>query len=155
MLSYTKSLTGSQSIARLHDKATASGLRVLLVDERGTSSTCPAGGTPVPKPKGRRFSCPTCGYTAHRDVVGATNIAARGGGSTTNQPLVVMHRRAGRHLPGAGLSRRDPRRVRHRLHRMERDEGSLARRGPPQQGESLAHTHGEDQPTKPNGANVA
>ena len=142
-----------QSMARLRDKAVAAGIRVVLVDERGTSSTCPAGGNPVPKPKGRRFSCPTCGYTGHRDVVGATNIAARGGGPPTSTPLVTTHRRAGRHLPGAGLSRRDPRRTRHRLRRTEHDEGSWPAAARPQPGESLAKS--EDQPTKPNRANVA
>jgi putative transposase len=145
-----------QSIARLCDKGTAAGIRSVLVDERGTSSTCPAGGTPVPKPKGRRFSCPTCGYTGHRDVVGAANIAARGGGSPTSTPLVITHRRAGRHLPGAGLSRRDPRRTRHRLRRTEDDEGSWPAAARPQPGESLAQTNGEDQPpSSPKRANVA
>jgi putative transposase len=144
-----------QSISRLRDKATAAGIGVVLVDERGTSSTCPVGGNRVPKPKGRRFSCPACGYTGHRDVVGAANIAARGGGSPTSTPLVVTHRRAGRHLPGAGLSRRDPRRTRHRLRRTEHDEGSWPAAARPDNGESLAQTHGEDQTTNPNRANVA
>ena len=40
----------------LHDKAETAGIIVRLVDERGTSSTCPACGKRTPKP-GR--SCPT------------------------------------------------------------------------------------------------
>ena len=66
----------------LTDKAELAGIEVVLVDERGTSSTCPRCGRRVPKPKGRNFSCPHCGLTGHRDLVGAANIAAKGGGPT-------------------------------------------------------------------------
>ncbi|RZU73777.1 IS605 OrfB family transposase [Micromonospora kangleipakensis] len=100
----------------LTDKATLAGITVRLVDERGTSSTCPACRGRVPKPRGRTLSCPHCAFSGHRDLVAAASIATRvpGGGSTTPAavvlPQVVTHRRAGRHLPGAGRSRRDPRR---------------------------------------------
>jgi IS605 OrfB family transposase len=80
----------------LQDKATRAGIVVRLVDERGTSSTCPACRRRVPKPQGRRFRCPHCKLQGHRDLVGAQNIAAIGGGSTsTSSPLLVEHRRAG------------------------------------------------------------
>lgn len=144
-----------QSLSRLTDKAVVAGLRVVLVDERGTSSTCPQCRARVPKPAGRRFTCPACGHTGHRDVVGARNIAARGGGSLTSPPLVITHRRAGRHLPGTGQSRRDPRRTRHRLRPARCDEGP----GPPRPArkprESLATKRGEDQPTARKRASVA
>ncbi|MDZ5443300.1 transposase [Micromonospora sp. 4G57] len=101
----------------LTDKATLAGITVRLVDERGTSSTCPACHRRVPKPRGRTLSCPHCRFSGHRDLVAAASIATRtpGGGPTTTLaavvlPEVVTHRRAGRHLPGAGRSRRDPRR---------------------------------------------
>ncbi len=100
----------------LTDKATLAGITVRLVDERGTSSTCPACRRRVPKPRGRTLSCADCAFSGHRDLVAAASIATRvpGGGSTTVAavvlPEVVEHRRAGRHLPGAGRSRRDPRR---------------------------------------------
>ncbi|WP_446215279.1 zinc ribbon domain-containing protein [Micromonospora sp. IBHARD004] len=100
----------------LADKAALAGITVRLVDERGTSSTCPACRRRVPKPRGRTLSCPHCAFSGHRDLVAAASIAARvpGSGSTTLAavvlPEVVTHRRAGRHLPGAGRSRRDPRR---------------------------------------------
>jgi len=45
----------------LSDKATRAGITVVLVDERGTSSTCPRCQRRVPKPRGRAFTCPACG----------------------------------------------------------------------------------------------
>jgi len=133
-----------QSITRPQDKAITAGIQVRLVDERGTSSTCPDCHSRVAKPKGRLFVCPACGYTGHRDVVGATNIAARGGGDTASNQLVITHRRAGRHLPGTGLSRRDPRRIRHQIHRTEHGLGSWPAAARLQSEESLA-TQREDQ----------
>ena len=64
----------------LHDKAEQAEIVVRLVDERGTSSTCPACRQRVPKPSGRRFCCPHCRFQGHRDLVGAANIAAKVGG---------------------------------------------------------------------------
>jgi IS605 OrfB family transposase len=87
----------------LSDKAELAGIKVVLVNERGTSSTCPECHRAVPKPRGRLFSCPHCGHRCHRDLVGARNIAARGGGST-RAPARVTHRRAGR--PPARRDRR-------------------------------------------------
>ena len=110
-------------LAAVRDKAQLAGITVHLVDERGTSSTCPACRARVPKPRGRVFACPHpgCGFSGHRDLVGAANIATRapgrtpagavGGCVTAGTPSVTTHRRAGRHLPGAGRSRRDPRRT--------------------------------------------
>ncbi|MEU2616216.1 transposase, partial [Micromonospora sp. NPDC007271] len=126
----------------LQDKATLAGITVDPVNERGTSSTCPACRRRVPKPRGRTLSCPHCRYSGHRDLVAAAIIATRtpGGGPTTPTavvlPEVVTHRRAGRHLPGAGQSRRDPRRP------PQTARGSVGPRrpAPPQGGESLANT---------------
>jgi IS605 OrfB family transposase len=105
-----------RAIAMLRDKAEAAGITVVLVNERGTSSTCPACARRVPKPPGRVFTCPRCGLTGHRDLVAAAIIAVRasGGGTTTTKPAAVPvrveHRRAGTHLPGVHPARRDPRR---------------------------------------------
>ncbi len=124
----------------LVDKATLAGITVRLVDERGTSSTCPACHRRVPKPRGRTLSCPHCAFSGHRDLVAAASIATRvpGGGSITPAavvlPGVVTHRRAGRHLPGAGRSRRDPRRP----PRVARGSVGPRRPAPPPGGESLA-----------------
>jgi putative transposase len=106
-----------QAIAILADKATLAGITVALVDERGTSSTCPACTKRIPKPSRRTTTCPHCGYTGHRDLTAAAIIATRGPRAsgtlctgTVMVPTQTTHRRAGRHLPGAGPSRRDPRR---------------------------------------------
>jgi transposase len=103
-----------QLIAMLRDKAAASAITLELVDERGTSSTCPSCRRRVPKPAGRVFTCPHCGQQGHRDLVAAASIAARGPGGGMIPPVPsgagVTHRRAGRHLPGVNPARRDPRR---------------------------------------------
>jgi IS605 OrfB family transposase len=99
----------------LRDKAEQAGMVVRLVDERGTSSTCAACRRRVPKPKGREFHCPHCGFEGHRDLVGAANIAAKLGGGPTSTGLstLVEHRRA-----GIVPARRDRRRHLHdRRHR--------------------------------------
>ena len=82
-------------LGALRDKAQQAGIRVRLVDERGTSSTCPACRRRVPKPSGRQFHCPHCGFSGHRDLVGAHNIAAEAGGGDTSAGVsaLVEHRR--------------------------------------------------------------
>ena len=99
----------------LADKAEVAGITVTMVDERGTSSTCPACTKRVPKPAGRVFTCPHCQFHGHRDLVAAASIAARLGGGITPAivPAGVTHRRAGKHLPGVSPARRDPRRRPH------------------------------------------
>ena len=101
-------------IAVLKDKAEVAGVSLTLVDECGTSSTCPACHSRVSKPAGRVLACPACQFTGHRDLTAAASIAARlGGGITPVIPAGVTHRRAGAHLPGVAPSRRDPRRRAH------------------------------------------
>ena len=131
-------------IGCLSDKAEVAGIEVVLVDERGTSSTCPRCLRRVTKPKGRNFFCPHCFLVAHRDLVGAANIASRdprGGTPVDLFGLTITHRRAGRHLPGR--TRRDPRRVQMDLHRSRLGPwpavarpGEESQKAPP--GESLA-----------------
>lgn len=134
-----------QAVAVLVDKAERAGITVHLVDERGTSSTCPRCRRRIPKPGGRVLTCPYCDTTGHRDLCAAATIATRlpGGVDTTpgvELPRVVMHRRAGRHLPGVRRARRDPRRP------PGGATGRLASGGPPHRpgGESLDRTRGED-----------
>jgi IS605 OrfB family transposase len=135
----------------LRDKAERAGMVVRLVDERGTSSTCPACQRRVPKPKGRRFGCPHCRFQGHRDLVGARNIAAKvGGGSTSvGLPTLVEHRRA-----GVVPARRD----RRRHLNDDRRRSCLASGHPPDDPASRGCrsprvpdlANGEDQATPPN-----
>ncbi|MDY7090942.1 MAG: transposase, partial [Actinomycetota bacterium] len=118
-----------RTLRMLQDKAALAGIRVQLVDERGTSSTCPACHQKISKPRGRRMLCPHCAFAGHRDIAAAFTIATRTPGGATTTPAqpcsgVVTHRRAGRHLPGARPARRDPR------HRPPAASGSLGRRRP-------------------------
>ena len=129
------------------DKAALTGITVERVDERGTSSTCPQCRCRVPKPSGRNFSCPSCGYRGHRDLVGAHNIAAQRGGTPTSTPVLVEHRRV-----GTPTQRRDRRR-----HLMDEHRSCPASGRPAtHNGESLADPPAcEDQPTpRANSANV-
>jgi putative transposase len=145
-------------VQALRDKAEQAGIVVRLVDERGTSSTCPACHQRVPKPTGRRFHCPHCNLKGHRDLVGAHNIAAKAGGGPTRagMPTLVEHRRAGT-MP----ARRDRRRHLHDDHRWRRS--CLASGHPPHDPVSGGCrslcvpdlTLGEDQAALPTRANVA
>jgi putative transposase len=57
-------------------KAQAAGIVVTLCPEAYTSQTCPQC-QQCDKPKGRVYRCPACGFTAHRDAVGAANILSQ------------------------------------------------------------------------------
>jgi IS605 OrfB family transposase len=94
-------------IGALKDKAALAGIKVVEVDERGSSSRCPLCRNKVPKPRGRTFTCPHCGFRGRRDLVGAVNIAAPGGGVIRGNPR-IEHRRV-----GAPPTRRDRRRHRY------------------------------------------
>jgi putative transposase len=144
-------------LGALKDKAERAGIVVRLVDERGSSSTCPVCRRRVPKPKDRQFRCPHCGLEGHRDLVGAHNIAAkqRGGCIGTEFPVLVEHRRAGT-VP----ARRDRRRQLH-----DRRRGSCPAPGHPAAAtvavgcrSSVAGSSpaaGEDQTASPTRPNVA
>jgi putative transposase len=64
-------------------KAAVAGIAVSLVEEAYTTQTCPGilpDGTSCLqcyKPKGRVYRCPACGFTAHRDGVGAANLLSQ------------------------------------------------------------------------------
>jgi putative transposase len=133
-----------RSLQILQDKAALAGIRVHLVDERGTSSTCPACRKRITKPRGRVMSCQHCGFAGHRDLAAAYTIATRTpGGATTLPPVIagerVTHRRAGQHLPGVRSARRDPRRP-------KAAAGSVGRRrpAPPSVGSRSTTPVGED-----------
>jgi transposase len=66
--------------ARLKNKAEELCGRVIEIDPRHTSQQCPnCGHTDSSNRKTQaQFACVACGYTEHADIVGATNILARG-----------------------------------------------------------------------------
>ncbi len=76
-------------------KAAAEGIKVESpVDEHSTSKTCPHCGYRH-KPRGRKFRCPSCGFQAHRDVVGQINILSRfleGDVGRLPAPTEIKHR---------------------------------------------------------------
>jgi transposase len=146
-----------QAKSVLADKAVAAGICVHFVDERSSSSTCPRCLRRVAKPKGRSFACPHCGLVGHRDIVGAVNIASRmrESGELVSMPNTTTHRRAGRHLPGAGRSRRDPRRTRWEISRELREFWPAVARPEETLGSSSnPEVVFEDQPMLANTANV-
>ena len=82
--------------AYLAYKALAAGIAVHdKVSEAYTSQTCVCCGART-KPRGRVYSCSSCGFRGHRDLVGAANIRSRftsgelGGG----YPATTKYRRA-------------------------------------------------------------
>jgi IS605 OrfB family transposase len=140
----------------LRDKAERAGIAVRLVDERGSSSTCPVCQHRVPKPAGRRFRCPHCGFQGHRDLVGARNIAAKAGGGRTSTAVSVLveHRRA-----GIVPARRDRRRHQHDQRRRScpapGHPAAIAAAGCRSSSAGSSPAAGEDQTASPKRANVA
>jgi IS605 OrfB family transposase len=141
----------------LKDKAERAGIVVRLVDERGSSSTCPACHRRVPKPAGRQFRCPHCGLQGHRDLVGACNIAAKAGGGRTGTGIGVLveHRRA-----GVVPARRDRRRHLHDQRRRScpapgHPAAAAVAVGCRSSAAGWSPAAGEDQAALPNRANVA
>ena len=61
---------------RIREVAEEYGIKVELVNERGTSSKCPWCGSAEVVKRGRLLKCKACGIEAHRDVAGALNISA-------------------------------------------------------------------------------
>jgi putative transposase len=85
----------------LLDKAEQAGIQVRLVDERGSSSTCPACQRRIPKPTGRRFRCPHCGLQGASGSGGRPQHR-RQGWRRTHEHGYARARRApsGRHRAG-------------------------------------------------------
>lgn len=57
-------------------KAEAIGITITFVEEAYTSQTCPKC-LECYKPKGRLYHCPVCGFTGHRDGLGAANLLSQ------------------------------------------------------------------------------
>jgi IS605 OrfB family transposase len=71
------------------------GINARLVDERGTSSSCPTCGAAATK-NGRHLTCqnPTCHQSHHRDIAGAQNMVRKLGHAPTDIAH-TEHRRVG------------------------------------------------------------
>ncbi len=75
----------AQFLTILANKAESAGPLVVAVDARNTSRTCPPGlgGCGHVAKENRvtqaKFACTACGFTAHADHVGATNVLDRAG----------------------------------------------------------------------------
>ena len=59
----------------IQEKCKRAGLECFTGSERYTSSRCPKCGCRH-RPTGRRWICPECGFSGHRDIVGAVNMHA-------------------------------------------------------------------------------
>jgi putative transposase len=103
-------------------KAAAEGIQTELVDERYTSQTCPSCGCRH-KPRGRVYTCGQCGFSGHRDGVGAVNILS-----------VQQHGEPGRICPTGSTTYRIPYNV--RVLRSPLDTGQVAC-GQPQEAAAL------------------
>jgi len=72
--------TYRQAITRIGHKAQENRVRLVAVDPRNTSRTCPASGCGTVSKENRRgenFVCVSCSHTADSDTVGAQNVLAR------------------------------------------------------------------------------
>ncbi|MFJ3949401.1 RNA-guided endonuclease InsQ/TnpB family protein [Streptomyces libani] len=67
-------------LAVLTAKAECAGRRLIVVDPRNTSRTCPlCGHVSAQNRDGEGFQCTACGFIEHADTVGALNTAIRAG----------------------------------------------------------------------------
>ncbi|WP_440059805.1 RNA-guided endonuclease TnpB family protein [Thermogladius sp. 4427co] len=72
------------------------GVPVIIVDPRGTSTTCPVCGTKLRENGYRRLKCPKCGFEGDRDTIAILNIEKRAlekiqmGGSLTTPTAPQM-----------------------------------------------------------------
>jgi putative transposase len=65
-----------QLIQKLHYNLDKHNVKIVEISEAYTSQTCPCCGHRY-KPKGRNYICIECGFTGHRDLVGAINILSK------------------------------------------------------------------------------
>jgi putative transposase len=92
---------------KLTYKAERLGMDVALQDEHYTSRTCSACGYVRSKVKGRVFRCPKCGWTYHRDGVGAMNIRYKYRGELGSRHVVgaMAPPTSLRYYPQSGVAR--------------------------------------------------
>jgi putative transposase len=85
-------------------KAEKAGVRVIFVDPRKTSRTCPKCGhaTRANRPEQAQFRCVACGYRANADVVASMNIAGVAAGLLRHGPPDTARLGQPRQAPSVG-----------------------------------------------------
>jgi putative transposase len=78
----------------LQEKCQQVGIACFSGSERGTSSRCPRCDWKK-KPKGRNWTCRSCGFVGHRDIVGSMNMHLLAFGSRISYPTSLTYRRPG------------------------------------------------------------
>jgi putative transposase len=76
-------------ISRLQNKLTRYNVEMIKVKEYYTSKKCPSCKS-LNKPNGRNYTC-DCGYTQHRDIVGAINILNDNGGFSVTRYIKKVY----------------------------------------------------------------
>jgi putative transposase len=95
-----------RQIAFLAYKLETEGITLERQSEAYSSKTCPQCGKHN-KPNGRRYRCAKCGFSGHRDAVGATNQVSKAlhGDYGRVQPSSIKYRRAFRRSSGRSPAR--------------------------------------------------
>lgn len=83
-----------RDIDYLTHKSKLAGIMSFTGTERGTSSQCPVCGHRQ-KPRGRNWTCKACGFTGHRDLVGAANMHPIAYGDKIEFPITITYLRPG------------------------------------------------------------
>jgi len=94
-----------KDIDYLCHKAEKASIVCSIGDERGTSSRCPQCGHRH-RPKGRDWQCRACGFSGHRDLVGAANMHENAIGVKVTFPASVTYRRPGPARAPLGMNNR-------------------------------------------------
>jgi IS605 OrfB family transposase len=94
-----------KDLSYLGHKAPLAGITCFTGEERGTSSRCPSCRRHY-KAKGRLWHCPACGFSGHRDLVGASNVHELAFGQQVTFPVSVTYRRPGPERAACGVNNR-------------------------------------------------
>jgi putative transposase len=92
-----------RDINYLEQKSKKGAIECFNGSERGTSSHCPECGAKH-KPSGRNWNCKACGFSGHRDVVGAVNMHPLAFDEKVKFPSLkdTTYLRPGQRLQGSG-----------------------------------------------------
>ena len=94
-----------KDIDYLSHKSKQAGIVCFTGSERGTSSRCPVC-SHHQKPEGRVWKCHSCGFTGHRDIVGAANMHIIAFETEIEFPQKITYLRPGPQRAGSGINNR-------------------------------------------------